>query len=200
MKIYTSEVSQFGRTLLICNKEVTFDKVGCAEVEDSQGKELINYAPDWYSKDKKELKKEVKKLDEDTLMKNFEIEELQGKIEQLRKMDESRVSALKAKESENDQIREEMGKVVELKTALETELANKEEIWNKEKEQLEYKFELALLTEEELIDMCGKLGIDLNKYKEPAKKAKKGEEDQEKEPRLTIDKKGLIELIINAAE
>ena len=136
MKIYTSEVSQFGRTLLICNKEVTFDKVGCAEVEDSHGKELINYAPDWYSKDKKELKKEVKKLDEDTLMKNFEIEELQGKIEQLKKMDESRVSALKAKESENDQIREEMGKVVEQKAALELDLQNKEEIWNKEKKDI----------------------------------------------------------------
>ena len=200
MKIYTSEVSQFGRTLLICNKEVMFDKVGCAEVEDSQGKELINYAPDWYSKDKKEPKKEVKKLDEDTLMKNFEIEELQGKIEQLRKMDESRVSSIKAKESENDQIREEMGKVVEQKAALETELANKEEIWNKEKEQLEYKFELAFLSETELVDMCDKLSIDLTPYKEQPKKAKKGEEDQVKELRLTIDKKGLIELIINAAE
>ena len=95
---------------------------------------------------------------------------------------------------------EEMGKVVDQKAALELDLQNKEEIWNKEKEQLEYKFELALLTEEELIDMCGKLGIDLNKYKEAPKKAKKGEEDQDQEPRLTIDKKGLIELIINAAE
>jgi len=200
MKIYTSEVSQFGRTLLILNKEVTFDKVGCAEVENDFGKAIVSYCPDWYSTDKKELKKEVKKLDEDTLVKNFEIEELKGKIEQLKKMDESRVSSIKSKEAENDQIREEMGKVVELKAALEEDLTNKEVIWLKEKEQLEYKFELALLTEEELIDMCGKLGIDLNKYKESAKKAKKGEEDQEKELRLTIDKKGLIELIINAAE
>lgn len=199
MKIYTSEVSQFGRTLLILNKEVTFDKVGCAEVENDLGKAIVSYCPDWYSTDKKELKKEVKKLDEDTLMKNFEIEELKGKIEQLKKMDESRVSALKAKESENEQIREEMGKVVEEKTALELVLQNKEEIWNKEKEQLDYKFELALLEYEELVDMCGKLGIDLSKYKEPVKKGKK-DEDQEKEPRLTIDKKGLIELIINAAE
>ena len=190
MKIYTSEVSQFGRTLLICNKEVTFDKVGCAEVEDSQGKELINYAPDWYSTDKKELKKEVKKLDEDTLMKNFEIEELQGKIEQLKKMDDSRVSAIKAKESENDQIREEMGKVVEQKAALELDLQNKEEIWNKEKEQLEYKFELALLTEEELLDMATKLAVDT---KECVKKGKKGEEP-------TVDKKALIEVIVKSAE
>ena len=200
MKIYTSEISQFGKTLLVLNQEVTFDRVGCAEVEDSFGKEVIKYAPDWYSKDKKELKKEVKAVDEDSLIKDGLIEELQEKIAKLRKMDEGRVSAFNEKESENRQIREEMGKVVEQKTALELDLQNKEEIWNKEKEQLEYKFELALLTEEELIDMCGKLGIDLNKYKEAPKKAKKGEEDQIKEPRLTIDKKGLIELIINAAE
>ena len=198
MKIYTSEISQFGKTLLVLNQEVTFDRVGCAEVEDSFGKEVIKYAPDWYSKDKKELKKEVKAVDEDSLIKDGLIEELQEKIAKLRKMDEGRVSAFNEKESENRQIREEMGKVVEQKTALELDLQNKEEIWNKEKEQLEYKFELALLTEEELIDMCGKLGIDLNKYKEAPKKAKKGEEDQESQ--LTIDKKGLIELIINAAE
>ena len=62
MKIYTSEVSQFGRTLLMLNKEVTFDKVGCAEVENDFGKAITNYCPDWYSTDKKELKKDAPKI------------------------------------------------------------------------------------------------------------------------------------------
>lgn len=200
MKIYTSEISQFGKTLLVLNQEVTFDRVGCAEVEDSFGKEVIKYAPDWYSKDKKELKKEVKAVDEDSLIKDGLIEELQEKIAKLRKMDEGRVSAFNEKESENRQIREEMGKVVVERDTLKTELESKEELWKKEKEQLDYKYELAFLSETELVDMCDKLSIDLTPYKEQPKKAKKGEEDQVKELRLTIDKKGLIELIINAAE
>lgn len=190
MKLYTSEITQFGKTLLILNKEVTFDRVGCAEVEEELGKLIIKYAPDWYSKDKKEIKKEVKSVDEDSLIKESVIEDLKEQIAKLRKMDESRVSSIKEKESENSQIREDMGKLVEEKKVLEADIANKEEFWKKEKEQFDYKFELALLTEEELVDMAGKLSVDT---KECVKKGKKGEQP-------TIDKKGLIELIINAAE
>ncbi len=190
MKIYTSEISQFGKTLLVLNQEVTFDRVGCAEVEESFGKEVIKYAPDWYSKDKKELKKEVKAVDEDSQMKDVLIEELQEKIAKLRKMDEGRVSAFNEKESEKRQIREEMGKVVVERDALKTELEGKEEVWKKEKEQLDYKYELAFLSTEELLDTCYKLEIDTKTC------VKKGKKDEEP----TIDKKGLIELIIKAAE
>lgn len=200
MKLYTSEIAQFSRTLLILNKEVTFDRVGCAEVEDDFGKQVIKYAPDWYSKDKKDIKKEVKEVDQESLFKDSAIEELQEQVAKLRKMDESRVTTIKEKEMENNQIREEMGKVVKEKTDLENDLTNKTEFWVKEKEQLDYKFELALLDISELQDMCDKLGIDLTPYKKEAKKPKKGEEENTKEPTLTIDKKGLIELILNVAE
>lgn len=200
MKLYTSEIAQFSRTLMILNKEVTFDRVGCAEVEDDFGKQIIKYAPDWYSKDKKELKKEVKVADEDSLMKDAVIEELQEQVAKLRKMDESRVTTIKEKELENSQIREAMEIVVKEKKDLDADLTNKAEFWLKEKEQLDYKFELALLDISELQDMCVKLGIDLTPYIKEKKKSKKGEEESVEEPTLTIDKKGLIELILNAAE
>jgi len=200
MKLYTSEIAQFSRTLMILNKEVTFDRVGCAEVEDDFGKQVIKYAPDWYSKDKKDIKKEVKEVDQESLFKDATIEDLQEQVAKLRKMDESRVTTIKEKELENNQIREEMGKVVKEKTDLENDLTNKTEFWLKEKEQLDYKFELALLDISELQDMCEKLGIDLTPYKKEAKKAKKGQEESVEEPTLTIDKKGLIELILNVAE
>jgi hypothetical protein len=190
MKIYTSEISQFGRTLLLLNEEITFDRIGCAEIEDDLAKKIIKYAPDWYSRDKKELKKEAKAVDEDSLLKDATIEDLQVQVAKLRKMDESRVSTIKANELENTQIREEMGKIVKERDDLKTDLGNKTEVWGKEKEQYDYKFELALLDIPELQEMCEKLSLDT---KDCIKKSKKGEEP-------TIDKKSLIELITNSGE
>ena len=85
MKIYTSEVPQFGRTILILNKEVTFDKIGCAEVEDSFGKDLINYS-EWFTASKKEIVKEnIKPLVDD--MSESIIEGYKLEIDKLNKKD-----------------------------------------------------------------------------------------------------------------
>jgi hypothetical protein len=190
MRIYTSEISQFGRTLDILGKEVTFDRVGCAEVADEDGKQIVKYAPDWYSKEKKEAKVEVKPASEDMLLKDATIEELQEKVAKLKLMDESRVSTIKAAELENSQIRSEMERIVKEKQDFETEATKKEDAWTKEKEQLDYKFELALLEIPDIQEMCTKLSLDTKDC------IKKGKKDAEP----TVDKKALIELITNAAE
>ena len=42
MKLYTSEISQFGKTLDIVGVEVSFDRVGCAEVQDDLAKQILS--------------------------------------------------------------------------------------------------------------------------------------------------------------
>ena len=181
MKIYTSEIEQFGKELKILHHKVKFDTVGCAEVDDKVGKQLIDYSP-WYSETKHSLKKvEVKKTIEDQF-NAAENEQLKVQIDKMKKSDESRVSKIKALEQENQDIRTDMSKVVEERDKLKNDIDAKQQIWDKEKAALEHKFELALLEIDELKDMCGKLGIPEEKY---IKKR---------------NKKQLIEMIVNEAQ
>jgi len=181
MKIYTSEIEQFGKELKILNHKVKFDTVGCAEVDDEVGKKLVDYSP-WYSETKHAPKKvEVKKTVEDQF-NEAENEQLKAQIEKMKKSDESRASKIKALEQENQDIRKDMGKVVEERDKLKNDADAKQQIWDKEKAALEHKFDLALLEVDELKDMCGKLGIPEEKY---IKKR---------------SKKQLIEMIVNEAQ
>lgn len=180
MKIYTSEIEQFGKELHILNQKVKFDGVGCAEVDDEFADQLESYSK-WYSKTKHAPKKvEQPKTVEDKFNEQ-QNEDLKMQIVKLQKQDEARQSKIKAMESENRDIRTDMGKVVEERDALKKEAEAKQQIWDKEKEDLEHRFELALLEMDDLKDMCKKLGLKEEDY---AKKR---------------SKKAIIELIIKAS-
>jgi len=181
MKIYTSEIAQFGKELKILNEKVSFDKIGCAEVEDDFGKKMLEYSP-WYSATKHEPLKPVVKKTEENNLSDAIIENLKLEIEKLNKKDDAKTSRIKSLETENNEIRSDMGKVVLDRDELKKLMEDKEQIWTKEKEQLDYKFELSLMDLEELKEMCSKLEIEEKEYKNKR------------------SKKSIIEMIINAAQ
>jgi len=183
MKVYTSEVPQHGKTLNILNKKVTFDKTGCAEIEDEKfAKKLMNYSS-WYS-DKRPVLKEIKpkEFEIEDQLKSQELEAAMLEIEKLKKMNESRKEKVDKVRLESDDLRKELGKVVKERDEAKKALEDKEDTFNTIKEDLEYKFKLALLGLNELRATCKELEIKEGLYKK--------EQDKEK----------LIELIIKSAE
>lgn len=171
MKIYTSEVSQFGRELKILNEKVKFDGTGCAEVDDKLGKSIIEYSS-WYSQERPALKpikpKEVE-LQEEVEKQNLEL--LQSEIVKLEKSNDSRKERIKSLEKESEDIRGEMQKVVEERDELKKREIEVAELHKKEIENLNYKCELSLMEIDELKAVCEKMGLAEGKYKN--KKSKK---------------------------
>lgn len=164
MKIYTSQATQYGKSLKILNKKVTFDKGGRAEVEDDHGKAMIEYS-EWFTSEKPVAKeKPTKKDTQESSILESEIELLKGKIEKAKLQDESRVKKIKSLENENQSIRGDMGKVVEERDELKKVIENKEAIFTDEKDVLEMKYSMALKEVDELKEICGQLGVEEKEY------------------------------------
>jgi FtsZ-binding cell division protein ZapB len=111
-----------------------------------------------------------------------ELEATKLEVEKLKKMNDSRKEKAGNLQKEIDDLRSELGKVVNERDAVKEALKNKEEVVKKEIENLKYKYELALLGLNELRATCKELGVKEDFYK------------QEK------DKENLIDLIIKSAE
>ena len=182
MKIYTSEVSQHGRELLILNEVVQFDKTGSVEVEDEFGEKLLRYSP-WFTTERATLKvekpKEYKIEDE---LKSQEILVLRAEIGKIEKKYEARAEKTKFLELEIEELKGTMAEVVTERDNLLIEKGNVKVVGEGEVELLNYKFELALLNINELRATCKELGVKEEKYV------------KEK------DKKQLIETIISVAK
>lgn len=182
MKIYTSEVSQHGRELLILNEVVKFDKTGCAEVEDEFGEKLQKYS-NWFATERAVLKaekpKEYKIEDE---LKGQEITVLRSEIEKINKKYEARVEKTKLLEAEIAELKATMEVVVTERNNLLEIKENTGVVNTNETELLNYKFKLALLNLNELRATCKELGVAEEKYA------------KEK------DKEQLIETIISVAK
>lgn len=171
MKIYTSQISQFGRELKIVNEKVKFDSTGCAEVSDEIGKKIVSYS-NWYSEQRPKLERiKPKEVVLEEKMKEQESEILQQEIAKLKKMNDSRKEKSDTLTREIDDVRQVMGEVTKERDILKSRLAEVEEVHKKNIEELEYKFELALLEVDELKATCSKLGIPEADYSK--KKSKK---------------------------
>lgn len=184
MKVYTTEPTQFGTKILVLNEEVTFDKTGCAEVEDNLGQEMIDYSYMFNAERVKFVEAntppKVNKVEEG--LKDEEIERLSLKIEKLLKQDEARKTKHSLLEAENGDIRKDMQKVIYERDQLKEVQVNIDNAHEKENEVWKNKFELALLEIDELKNTCKEMGLEEKDY---AKKK---------------NKKLLIDLIIKATE
>lgn len=181
MKVYTSEISQYGKELLVANEIVKFDKIGCAEVSEEVADKLIAYSG-WYTKEKMKPIEPIKVKSVEQKVDDSWKEQYQLEIEKLKKQDEARVSKIKSLIQESEDIRKDMQTVVDERNDFKHKFESNSEIWEKEKEKFEYKYQLALLEVDELKDMCNKLGLKEESYKNKRKK------------------EGIIDLIINASE
>ena len=165
MKIYTSEITHFGRSLNILSQVVKFDSTGCTEVDDSFGKKMIDYSG-WFTSERKINSENVKTptLTVDSQLKDQEIEQLKEKIKTLESKKADILEKYKLLEIERQKSLDSISEVILERDKIKEDISNFEKVTKTEKELLEYKFELALLEKEELIDTCRKLEIPEEKF------------------------------------
>lgn len=171
MKIYTSQIGQFGRELKVANEKVKFDGTGCAEVEEKVGKKILDYS-DWYSTERPKLERiKPKEVVFEEKIKEQEAEVLKQEIVKLTKMNDSRKEKNEVLTKEIEDVRKGMEDVSKERDILKSKIKEIEEVYQKKVEELEYKSELSMLELDELKETCKKLGLPEESYLK--KKSKK---------------------------
>lgn len=171
MKIYTSEIAQHGRKLKIANEIVEFDNTGCAEVNEEVAEKITNYS-EWYSKERPKMKIEPKKATFEDVVKEQHTEALQLEVKKLQKMNESRKEKADMLSKEINDVRSSMEDVTKERDTAKKRIEEIEEVHKKEVEDLQYKFELAMMEADELKATCEKMGMKEEEYiKKKSKKA-----------------------------
>lgn len=168
MKLYTSQNSQFGKTRLILNHEVKFDKFGCAEVEEEIAKKIISYS-DWFSSKpfsfKEEVKTDSEKVKNDEIQ-DFKIKELEEEIIRLKGVTEGKNTECGLKDVEINDLKGTLQKELDAKEQLQNEFDLAKKHFEKEKELLETKIDLYKNENDvdSLKEMCASLEIPETDY------------------------------------
>lgn len=171
MKIYTSQVEQFGRKLFVANELVEFDKTGCAEVTKEVGEKILAYSTK-YSEARPVVEKiEPKKATLESVIAESDLENYKLEVEKLKKANQSRKEKAERLEKEIEDVKEEMTKVVSERDEAVKRVEEIKEVHKQKVEELEYRAELAMLEVDELKGICAKLEIPEVEYAK--KKSKK---------------------------
>ena len=171
MKIYTSEIAQHGRKLKLANEIVEFDNTGCADVEEKTAEKVLAYSS-WYSKERPKMTIAPKKASLEDVVKEQQSEALKLEVDKLQKMNESRKEKAEMLSKEIDDLRLSMEEVIKQRDAATVRIEEIKTVHKKEIEDLEYKFELAMMDIDELKGTCQKLGLKEEEYiKKKSKKA-----------------------------
>jgi len=165
VKIQSSESTNFGRKVMFHEDEIEFDKLGYAEVDEKLADKLVNNYPGWIFKESAP-KKEIKKNDDSVK----EIAKLEEEIVRLKDIIETRESSIKVLE---DEIIEWKGLVQTLKSdkeEAEFKLSEYETQSKKIVDELNLKVSLQGKTVAGLIEICNKMNLPEERFKELQKK------------------------------
>jgi len=163
-RIQTNEPSNFGRTVMFNTGEITFDKLGFAEVDSEVADKLVEDYKGWLFKEEAP-KKEKKKVETTEDMKKYEEE-----IDRLKGLLEDREAKLKMSEEE---VKEWKNQVEILKSGKEkAEFDLSEHMTQNKKiiDELTLKCQLQSKTVAQLVDVCKSMEINEEKYKDLTKK------------------------------